>query len=118
MLRNPTARRSAVAVAEEMTWCSGEAGKAFGHGGGCGPALVGDQVRGQIAGGLDREHQVEGDEVERVAVGGELVGRRAATRAHASDPIVELGELALRDLGTHHSSACPGEPTLGNAPHE
>jgi hypothetical protein len=64
------------------------------------------------------KHQVEGNEVEGVAIGRKLGCGGAAMSADARHTSVEVGELALYDLLLHHGSAPAREPALGNALHE
>jgi hypothetical protein len=57
------------------------------------PALIGDEVAGNIYADLHRQHQVERHEVQDVAVCTQCVGTGWPACVNAADAVAQLGEL-------------------------
>jgi hypothetical protein len=112
-----TALWSATTVTGEMTWCFGELGETLGDRRGSRPALTGDHLRCEVADRLDRKHQVEGDEIDRIAIAGQGLRTCAMVRAQATHTIVELGNLASYDFRRDHR-AIPSRKTVLAHPYD
>jgi hypothetical protein len=74
------------------------------------PPLVRDEVAGDVGAALDREHQVEAHQIERVLIAREILRSSRTAAPHARDPLVELGQLAGHQIPVNHPPPPPAPP--------
>jgi hypothetical protein len=66
------------------------------------PGFVGDQVGGDIETGLDRQHQVEGDQVQGIPIVRQGLGVGWTVAANPRTEVCKLFQLGRNAVGINH----------------
>ena len=62
-------------------------------------------MAGDVRASLDRQHQIEGDQVERVTISSEIIGGGGAPSLNPSEMIGQLGKFAGDEIAIDHQAS-------------